>query len=78
MCLVLYVFSSTKLENRGAEHVGAVGTGGREQVAGKGVGRWIWSKQCMHMYVNTKMTPVATVLGIRGGRKLKYDVFDTL
>jgi hypothetical protein len=38
------------------------------------------------MYVNVKMIPVETVLGIRGGRiketgggrEFKYDIFDTL
>jgi hypothetical protein len=30
------------------------------EVLGKGVGGWIGTKQCVHMYVNTKMTPVKT------------------
>jgi hypothetical protein len=55
------------LENRGRNRIGAVGTVGREEVVGKGVGGWIWCKQCIHMYVNTKMIPVEAVPGIRGG-----------
>jgi hypothetical protein len=39
----------------------------------------------MHMYINAKMIPVETILGIRGGggwktargSKFKYDIFDT-
>jgi hypothetical protein len=41
-CFILYVFSSTILENRKTELVlwggGGVGTGGMGEVAGKGVG----------------------------------------
>jgi hypothetical protein len=35
---IFYVFSSIKLENRGRNRIGAVGTVGREEVVGKGVG----------------------------------------
>jgi hypothetical protein len=44
-----------------------VGGGSRQ---GKGVGRRIWCKYCVHMYVNGKMRPVETILGI-GGRRIK-------
>jgi hypothetical protein len=35
-------------------------------VAGKGVGGWIWCKQCIHMYINAKLIPVETVPGNQG------------
>jgi hypothetical protein len=38
---------------------------GREQ--GKKVGGWIRCKYCVHIYVNVKMIPVETILGMRGG-----------
>jgi hypothetical protein len=31
---------------------------------GKGIGRWIWCKKCIHMYVNAKMIPAETIPGI--------------
>jgi hypothetical protein len=31
-----------------------------------GVGGGIWYKQCIHSYVNAKMTAVETVPGVRG------------
>jgi hypothetical protein len=37
-----------------------------EGMWGKGVGGWIWCKYCVHMYVNVKMRPVETVLGMVG------------
>jgi hypothetical protein len=61
------------------------GTGGMEDVVGKGAGGWIWCKQCIHVYVNAKMIPVETSRNLgrvdgkekrRGG--FKYDIFDTL
>jgi hypothetical protein len=64
---------------------GRFGTGGRGEVVGKGVGGWIWCKQCIHIYVNAKMISVETVPGSgeegwksseRG--EFKNDVFDTL
>jgi hypothetical protein len=43
-----------------------------EQVLwGDRVGGWIWCKQCIHMYVNSKMIPVETVPGI--GEQWKGD-----
>jgi hypothetical protein len=53
---------------------------------GKGVGGRIWCKYCVHMYVNTKMIPVETILGMglggikesSGGGEFKNDILDTL
>jgi hypothetical protein len=43
---------------------------GRKAEGEEVVGRWvvgrIWSKQCIHIYVNAKMIPVETVLGMGG------------
>jgi hypothetical protein len=55
-------------------------------MGGKEVGRRIWYKKCIHMYVNAKMIPVQTIPGIRGGRtkengggeECTYGIFDTL
>jgi hypothetical protein len=32
---------------------------------GKGVGGWIWCKQCIHTYANAKMIPLETIPGVR-------------
>jgi hypothetical protein len=44
LCLS-YAFSSTKSENKKAEH----------DLPGSGLEGESWHKQCIHMYVNTKM-----------------------
>jgi hypothetical protein len=36
-------------------------------VLGKYLGGWIWCKYCIYIYVNAKMIPVETILGIGGG-----------
>jgi hypothetical protein len=38
--------------------------GGRCQ--GKEIGKSIWYKHCVHMYVNVKMIPVETIPGMGG------------
>jgi hypothetical protein len=63
-----YLFSSTKSENRLAEQVlggGGIGTGGKEEVAGKG-GRRMNTVHimCTHL-CECKMIPVETVSGMR-------------
>jgi hypothetical protein len=47
--------------------VGDVGTCGSGEVVGKGVGELIRCKQCIHMYVTTKILPVETVPGMATG-----------
>jgi hypothetical protein len=59
---------------------------GSGEMGGKEVGRRIWYKKCIHMYVNAKMIPVQTIPGIKGGSmkescgggELKYDISDIL
>jgi ssDNA-binding Zn-finger/Zn-ribbon topoisomerase 1 len=53
---------------------------------GKGTGRWLGCKKFVHAYVNAKLIPVETILGIGergiresgGGCEFKYDIFDSL
>jgi hypothetical protein len=51
---------------------------------GKGIGGCIQCPKCVHMYVNEKMIPVKTILGMGKNKgeqwrgELKYDIFDTL
>jgi hypothetical protein len=43
-----------------------IGTSGKGKDVGKGGGRWIWYKYCIHRYVNEKMIPVETIPEMRG------------
>jgi hypothetical protein len=62
---IFSLFSSTKLENRRAEHVlGWTGTSGQREVLRKEGRRVNMVQNCLHMYINAKMIPVETVLGI--------------
>jgi hypothetical protein len=35
---------------------------------GKGIGRLIWCKYCVHMYVSGKMIPAETIPGMGGDK----------
>jgi hypothetical protein len=80
--LSLHLFSWTKLLGLKREKsasgnrfcLGGGGWGGG-WVEGKEVVGGIWCKQCIHMYINTKMIPVETVPGIRGGGMRKRSVW---
>jgi hypothetical protein len=69
-----FFFPLIKSENRRVEHVlsGIVGTSGGGRRWGKDARGRIWCKYCVHMYVNGKMIPVETVLGM-GGREDKEE-----
>jgi hypothetical protein len=36
-------------------------------VNGNGIGRWIWCKYCIHMYVNLTIATVKTISGMGEG-----------
>jgi hypothetical protein len=86
-----YLLSSTKSENKREEKVLYKGKGWHSSERGGGgrsgyAGEFLWCKKCVHMYVNAKMVPVETILGIRSGGikespgrgEFKYEIFDTL
>jgi hypothetical protein len=59
---------------------------GAGRMWGKGIGGRIWSKYCVHMYVNGKMRSAETIPELGEGRieendgrgEFKYDMFDIL
>jgi hypothetical protein len=63
-----------KSENRRAEQVlsGGLVPVGEGRLWGEGVGGWIWSKYCVHVYVSGKMRPAETIPGM-GGRGNKRE-----
>jgi hypothetical protein len=79
----IFLFSSTKLENRSCP------SGGWHQWegggSGKGYRRVNTVKKCVYMYVNVKMIPTETFPGkgegeiaeSTGGGEFKYDIFNT-
>jgi hypothetical protein len=85
---IFSVFSFKISENRRAVQVlwGGVGTSGNGEVVGKGSWRVNTGKKCAHLYINVKMIPAETILGIRGrgikeisgGGELNCDIFKIL
>jgi hypothetical protein len=77
------------LENRRAEHAlyrhGRMRPSGSGEVEGKDCSRVNIVQILIHMYLNIKMIPVETILGMEGGgmlensggSKFKYNIFDT-